>query len=232
MKKTLIIIPTYNEKENIVKIIDAVLNLPAELEILVVDDNSPDETGKLVAEISEKNSKIHLLPREKKEGLGTAYLAGFKYALKHNYDYIMEMDADFSHDPKYIPNFLQAIKDYDLVLGSRYISGGGVVNWGPLRKFISRGGSLYSRLILGIAIKDLTGGFKCFKKETLQALDLDNIFSNGYAFQIEINYRVTKKKLKVKEIPIVFVDRRVGKSKMSKSIFLEALFKVWKIRFS
>jgi len=231
MEKVLIVIPTYNEKENISTIIPEILKLNLNIEILVVDDNSPDGTGKVVDNLAQENPKIQVIHRQEKSGLATAYIAGFHYALKKDYDYIMQMDADFSHDPKYIPDFLKYMKEYDLVLGSRYISGGGVVNWGPLRKFISQGGSFYARNVLGTKIKDFTGGFKCFKKETLIKIDLDSVCSIGYAFNIELTYRTLKNGLKVKEIPIIFVDRRVGKSKMSKSIFLEALFKVWKLKF-
>ena len=227
MSERLVIVPTYNEIENIDRIIDVVLNLPVKTHLLIVDDNSPDGTGKRVKELqSTHNGALHLLERSGKLGLGTAYIAGFKWALERDYDYIFEMDADFSHNPKYIPEFLKEIKTHDLVIGSRYVPGGGVVNWGIIRKFISRGGSLYSRIVLGAPIRDFTGGFKCFKRKTLENLNLDKIVSNGYSFQVELNYKVWLKGMKIKETPIIFEDRTLGQSKMSKKIFLEAILKV------
>lgn len=234
MSKSLIIIPTYNEKDNIQNLlIEIYKNLP-ETHILVVDDNSPDKTYDLVQELIDNKygEQLHLYKRAGKLGLGTAYLEGFAWALKRDYAYIFEMDADFSHNPIYLPDFIKAIQDNDLVIGSRYVSGGGVKNWGLIRKFISRGGSLYSKTILGLPLNDITGGFKCFKRETLETIPLDRIRSNGYSFQVELNYITFIKGLRIKEIPIIFEDRIIGNSKMSKKIFLEAIKMVWKMRFN
>lgn len=228
--KILVIIPTYNEKENISKIIPQVLTQDQGIEILVVDDNSPDGTGKLVEELKESNPRVKLLTRAKKTGLGTAYIAGFDYALQNSYDYIFEMDSDFSHDPKYIPEFLKAIQDSDLVLGSRYIRGVNVVNWPITRLLLSYFANVYARWVTGLPVKDSTGGFKCFKREVLEKIGLDNIHSNGYAFQIEMSFRAWKKGFRIKEIPIIFVDRFAGESKMSKKIVREAIWMVWKLR--
>lgn len=232
-QETLIIIPTYNELENIGPITQAIFeNLP-ETDILIVDDNSPDGTGKKADELAAADSRIQVMHREGKQGLGKAYLAGFKWALERPYKFIFEMDADFSHDPKRLPAFLEAAKDgADLVLGSRYVDGGGTVNWGLSRKIISRGGSLYARTILGIPINDVTGGFKCFRREVLEGIGLDEVMSVGYSFQVELNYRAVRRGFKVREIPITFEDRKVGKSKMSRKIFLEAMTMVWKLRLS
>jgi dolichol-phosphate mannosyltransferase len=229
--KTLVIIPTYNEKENIGKIIPLVLEQDPDIEVLVVDDNSPDGTGKIVEEIIATNRRVKLIQRVKKSGLGTAYLAGFQYALENGYDYIFEMDSDFSHDPAYIPYFLSAIREADLVLGSRYIKGVNVVNWPITRLLLSYYANVYARWVTGLSVKDSTGGFKCFKKEVLEKIGLDRIHSNGYAFQIEMSFRAWKKGFKIKEIPIIFVDRREGESKMSKKIVREAIWMVWKLRF-
>ena len=228
MKKTLIIIPTYNEKENVEKLLELIYEVKNDVNILIVDDNSPDKTYEIIEKLMEEKYKdrLFIIKRAGKLGLGTAYIAGFKWALERDYNYIFEMDADFSHNPKYIPDFLKEIETHDLVIGSRYVPGGGVVNWGVIRKFISRGGSLYSRVILGAPIKDFTGGFKCFRRETLEKLNLDKIVSNGYSFQVELNYKVWLKGMKIKETPIIFEDRTLGQSKMSKKIFLEAILKV------
>ena len=234
MSKSLIIIPTYNERDNIKNLLTEIYkNLP-ETHILIVDDNSPDKTYDLVEELidSTYGDKLHLYKRAGKLGLGTAYLEGFAWALKRDYAYIFEMDADFSHNPIYLPDFIEAIKDNDLVIGSRYVKGGGVKNWGIIRKFISRGGSLYSKTILGLPLNDITGGFKCFRRETLETIPLDRIRSNGYSFQVELNYITFIKGLRIKEIPIIFEDRIIGNSKMSKKIFLEAIKMVWKMRFN
>ena len=201
-----------------------------EIEVLVVDDNSPDGTGKMVEELKASNPRIKLITRAKKSGLGTAYIAGFDYALQNGYDYIFEMDSDFSHDPNYIPDFLTAINDSDLVLGSRYIRGVNVVNWPITRLLLSYFANVYARWITGLPIKDSTGGFKCFRREVLEKIGLDNIHSNGYAFQIEMSFRAWKKGFRIKEIPIIFVDRRAGESKMSKKIVREAIWMVWKLR--
>ncbi|WP_337865225.1 polyprenol monophosphomannose synthase [Ignavibacterium sp.] len=230
MNKVLVIIPTYNEIENVKKIIPVVLEQNENVDVLIVDDNSPDKTGDYVESLSKENSRIKLIRREKKLGLGTAYIAGFKYAVQNNYSYVFEMDADFSHDPKEINNFLDAIKDADVVLGSRYINGVRVLNWPMRRLLLSYFASVYTRIITGLPVKDATGGFKCFRIDVLKAIDLDRIKSNGYSFQIEMSFKAYKKGFRIKEIPIVFLDRVKGKSKMSKKIVIEAIFMVWKLR--
>lgn len=229
-EKSLIIIPTYNELENLPKLIPSVLSQDESIHILIVDDGSPDGTGAFVKEEMKKNDRIHLLEREKKMGLGTAYIAGFKYALKNNYDFVFEMDADFSHDPNELKNFLIAIKQSDLVLGSRYINGVRVLNWPMSRLLLSFFASVYTRIIIGMPIKDATGGFKCFRRSVLEAIDLDKVRSNGYSFQIEMTFKAYCKGFKIKEIPIIFIDRVKGKSKMSKKIVREAVTMVWKLR--
>ena len=225
--RTLVIIPTYNEQENIPNIVPVVLAQDASVEILVVDDGSPDGTGDIVAGIGQTNPRVHLLRRAGKQGLGTAYLAGFKWGLERGFDYLMEMDADFSHDPKEIPNFLKAIESADLVLGSRYTNGIRVMNWPMSRLMLSKGASWYVRLITGLPVMDPTGGFKCFRRDVLAALDLKHVRSNGYAFQIELTYKAWLKGFRVAEIPITFVDRYAGHSKMSRHIVREALWMVW-----
>jgi dolichol-phosphate mannosyltransferase len=237
MAEVLVIVPTYNERDNLPEIVAAVHEHLPQADLLVVDDNSPDGTGALADELAARDKKLHVLHRAGKQGLGTAYVAGFKWALDRrsgrDYQFLFEMDCDFSHDPKYLPLMLARARDgADLVLGSRYVDGGGTVNWGPMRKMISRGGSLYARTILGIGVRDVTGGFKCFRRATLEKLDLDTVSAQGYGFQIEMTYRTIKHGMRVEEIPIVFVDRRVGQSKMSKKIFLEALTLVWKLRLA
>jgi len=224
-----VVLPTYNERENIPQIVPAILAASPALDVLVVDDNSPDGTGTLADELAAQNPRARVLHRERKEGLGRAYLAGFAQALAAGYGRILEMDADFSHDPARLPVLLAT--DADLVLGSRYVPGGNTANWGRGRRLLSRGGSLYARTILGVPIRDLTGGFKCFRRRVLEALDLGSVRSSGYAFQIELTYRAIRRGFKVVEVPITFVDRRVGKSKMSRRIVAEALWMVWKIRF-
>lgn len=233
MNSALVIIPTYNERDNLGPISEAVLKVDARVDILVVDDNSPDGTGQLADELAAREPRIKVLHREKKQGLGRAYLHAFRWALEHGYQYVIEMDADFSHDPRYLPGLIDtAMGGADIALGSRYVEGGGTVNWGISRQLISQGGSLYARTILGVKIRDLTGGFKCFNRRVLESIDLDAVQSSGYAFQIELTYRALKKGFTVKEIPIVFEDRRVGQSKMSRKIFLEAVRMVWKLRFT
>lgn len=228
--KTLVIIPTYNESENIERIVPEILDKDQSIDVLIVDDSSPDGTGELADKMAEKNSKIFVIHREKKSGLGTAYKAGFRYAIENGYDYIFEMDADFSHDPKCIPSFLEAIKEADLVLGSRYISGVNVINWPMSRLLLSYYANVYTRLVTGLPVKDATGGFKCFRRKVLESVDLDKVKSEGYSFQIEVSLRAWKKGFKIKEIPIVFEDRREGRSKMSKKIVREAVWMVWKLR--
>lgn len=226
----LVIIPTYNERENIQALLPRVLDYP-ELSVLVVDDGSPDGTGDLVAAEVERNPRVHLLRRAGKQGLGTAYVAGFRYALVRGADFIFEMDADFSHDPRYLPDLLHAAESaYDLVIGSRYVAGGGTTDWGIGRQLISRGGNIYARLILGLPLSDMTGGYRCYRRAALEAINLDRIRSNGYSFQIEMAYRVRQAGLRVGEVPIIFPDRRVGASKMSKQIVFEALLNVVKLR--
>ncbi len=230
--ETLVIVPTYNEKENIAAIIGAVLGLASGIEILVIDDASPDGTGAVVDSLAAVNPRVHVIHRAGKLGLGSAYITGFKWALANtNAQYIFEMDADFSHDPQAIPGFLEAAKDLDLVIGSRYINGISVVNWPLGRLILSYGANVYTHIVTGLPIRDATGGFKCFRREVLERLPLDSIKSDGYSFQIEVNYIVWKKKFRIGEIPILFVDRRVGISKMSKKIVWEAAFMVWRIRF-
>ena len=229
--RTLIVIPTYNESENIGSLIEAVLAVtPQEVEFLVVDDNSPDGTGKLVESISQQNPRFHVLHREKKMGLGTAYVNGFRWGLTKGFDAFVEMDADFSHNPKYLPEMLKLLESNDFVIGSRYVEGGGTVNWGIGRKVLSQGGSLYSRLILGAPIRDFTGGFNGWKRKVLESVELDTLRSDGYSFQIELKYRAFLKKYKFKEFPIVFEDRKVGRSKMNRRIVFEALGRVWSFR--
>ena len=228
MNKTLVIIPTYNEKENVRDIIPAVLGQAPMVEVLIVDDGSPDGSGDIVAEMTRREPRIHLMRRAGKQGLGTAYIAGFKWALERDYAFVMEMDADFSHDPQEIPNFLKAIESADLVLGSRYTGGvARVVNWPLKRLALSKGASLYVRLITGLPVMDPTGGFKCFRRQVLEVIGLDEIRCNGYAFQIELNYKTWLRGYRVREIPITFADRTAGKSKMSGHIVYEALWMVW-----
>ena len=229
--KALVIIPTYNEAENIGLLIPRVLAQDASLEVLVVDDNSPDGTGQLVDEMAASNARIHILHHTGKEGLGPAYIAGFKWALEYGADLIFEMDADFSHNPDHLPAFLDAIEHNDLVLGSRYVAGGGTKNWPVSRQLISRGGSLYARLILGVHIQDLTGGFKCFRRHVLEVIDLDGIRANGYGFQVELTYRALQAGFRVSEIPITFIERERGQSKMNARIAFEAVSLMWKLRF-
>lgn len=225
------IIPTYNEMENIGKIVAAVLEQGEAFHVLVVDDNSPDGTGKAAERLSgEYPRRVFVLHRPSKKGLGRAYIAGFKWALERGAEYIFEMDADFSHDPAMLPAFTAAAEECDLVLGSRYVPGGDVRNWGILRKLLSRGGSLYARTILGLPYRDLTGGYKCFRRTVLQALPLDEIQSTGYAFQVEMTFRTHIMGFRIREIPILFEDRRVGQSKMSGKVFLEALLMIPKLR--
>jgi dolichol-phosphate mannosyltransferase len=233
MNRALVCIPTYNERDNIEPITRAVLAADNRVDILVVDDNSPDGTGQVADELAAKEPRVKVLHREKKQGLGRAYLHAFRWALDAGYTWVMEMDADFSHDPRYLPTFLDTAESgVDLVLGSRYVTGGGTVNWGVGRQLISQGGSLYARTILGVGIRDLTGGFKCFHRRVLEAINMEEVKSTGYAFQIELTYRTLKKGFTVREVPIVFEDRRVGQSKMSRKIFLEALTMVWKLRLT
>jgi dolichol-phosphate mannosyltransferase len=228
--KALVIIPTYNERENIEAMVPAVLEKDPCLNVLIVDDNSPDGTGRIADSMSQANGRVSVIHRPGKLGLGTAYITGFRFALEKKYDLVFEMDCDFSHDPKYIPDFLRAAKEADLVLGSRYISGVNVVNWPISRLLLSYYANVYSRIVTGLPVRDATGGFKCFRRQVLEAIDLDRVKSNGYSFQIEMSFRAWKKGFKIKEIPIIFEDRKVGQSKMSKSIVREAIWMVWRLR--
>jgi len=231
-ERALIIVPTYNERENIRRLLDSVLAQDARIDVLVVDDGSPDGTGTLVDEIVAANDRVHVLHRGRKLGLGTAYIAGFRWALERGYDYILEMDADFSHDPIHLPQFLNAIEGADLVLGSRYQQGRvTVVNWPITRLILSYCANIYARAVTGLPVWDATGGFKCFRRSVLEAIDLSRVRSNGYAFQIEMSYRAWKRNFRIAEIPIVFVDRTEGTSKMSKSIVREAVWMVWRLRW-
>ena len=227
-----VILPTYNEAENLERIVAAVLeHLPESRRVLIVDDNSPDGTGEMADGLAEADESIGVLHRERKDGLGPAYLAGFRVALDGGAERIIEMDADFSHDPAYLTELIGATERADLAIGSRYVPGGGITDWGPMRRFISRGGSAYARAALGLPIKDLTGGFKCFRRIVLETIDLDTIEARGYAFQVETTYRALKAGFRVVEVPIVFKDRTDGTSKMSRAIVAEAMWRVPAMRF-
>jgi len=230
--RALVIVPTFNERENITRIIGAILDQDPRLDILVVDDGSPDGTSDIVDSLIQHETRVHIIKRPRKMGLGTAYIAGFRWALEENYDFVFEMDADFSHDPAHLPQFLRAIEDADLVLGSRYRNGKvTVVNWPIKRLLLSYFANVYARIVTGLPVWDATGGFKCFRRKVLEAIDLSHVRSNGYAFQIEMSFRAWRKHFKIAEIPIVFVDRTEGQSKMSRSIVREAIWMVWRLRF-
>ena len=230
-ERVLLIVPTYNERDNVREVAERFLGPVPDSELLFVDDASPDGTGAILDELCAADARIHVLHRAGKLGLGTAYLEAFAWGIEHGFDYLIEMDADFSHDPRHLPAIVDlARQGADVVVGSRYVDGGGTVNWGIGRQLLSRGGGLYARTVLGVKIRDLTSGFVCYRREALEALDLDGVQSNGYSFQIEMKYRAVKAGLRVVEHPIVFIDRRVGQSKMSKAIFGEALLMVWKLR--
>jgi dolichol-phosphate mannosyltransferase len=231
--EALVVVPTYNERENIENVLDELLSLDIDLHVLVVDDNSPDGTGDVVDGYQARDSRIHVMHRPGKMGLGSAYIQGFKWALAEtDARFLFEMDADFSHDPRAIPEFLAKTPEADLVIGSRYLHGITVMNW-PLRRLaLSVGANIYTRIVTGMPVKDATGGFKCFRREVLEALPLDSIKSDGYSFQIEMNYHAWRRNYRIVEIPIVFVDRRQGASKMSRRIIYEAAFLVWKLRFA
>ena len=231
MSKALVIIPTYNEIDNIKKMIDQVLELNPDLHILVVDDNSPDGTGEYVKQVSDENERVKLIRREGKLGLGTAYVEGFNYMLSNGYEVVIQMDADFSHDPVVILQMLDEIKDSDLVIGSRYIQGVNVINWPMQRLLLSYFANKYTKVVTGLPVKDATGGYKCIRRKVLESINLDGIHSNGYSFQIEMNFKAWKKGFRIKEIPIIFYERTEGTSKMSKKIVHEAVFMVWKLRF-
>jgi dolichol-phosphate mannosyltransferase len=230
--RSLVIVPTYNERDNIIRLIDAALAQDPRIEVLVVDDGSPDGTGALVDERVAADARVHVIHRERKMGLGTAYLAGFRWALEHDYELVFEMDADFSHDPSHLPQFIESARDADVVLGSRYRDGKvTVVNWPMSRLLLSYGANIYARIVTGLPLFDATGGFKCFHRKVLQAIDLNDVRSNGYAFQIELSFRAWRKGFRITEIPIVFVDRTEGESKMSGRIVREAIWMVWRLRW-
>ena len=228
--KTLVISPTYNERKNIKQLVDMVIGENPELHLLIVDDNSPDGTGEKVKKLQTEYKNLFLETRPKKSGLGTAYIFGFKWALEKKYDNIIQMDADLSHNPKDLPRMVNNLQKYDLVIGSRYINGISVVNWPLRRLMLSYGANAYSRFITGMPIMDGTGGFKAWKSSVLSSIDLDSVKSQGYSFQIEMNFRAWVKKFNIKEIPIIFSDRTIGQSKMSKTIVYEAIFMVWRLR--
>ncbi|MEW5796862.1 MAG: polyprenol monophosphomannose synthase [Candidatus Zixiibacteriota bacterium] len=229
-QRALIIFPTYNERDNIEKIVHAVIPLDPRIHVLIVDDSSPDGTGEVADRLAAELNKVHVLHRAEKEGLGRAYIAGFRWAIERKFDFIFEMDADFSHSPEYIRDFLKTIQEYDLVIGSRYISGVNVINWPMSRLLLSYFANVYTRVVTGLPLRDATGGFKCFRREVLEAIELDQVRSTGYAFQIEMSMRAWKKGFRIKEIPIIFYDRVAGKSKMSKKIMREAVWMVWALR--
>ncbi len=227
-----LVLPTYEEATNIESLVEeARRKLPADAQVLIVDDNSRDGTGEIATRLSEDHAAVHFLHRPTKEGLGPAYIAGFRRALAGGAGLVVEMDSDFSHEPAYLPRLLEAAERADIVIGSRYVPGGGVSDWGPVRRAISRGGSAYAQFVLGLQVRDLTGGFKCFRREVLEALDLDAVRSRGYAFQVEMTYRAIELGFDVVEVPIVFRDRQAGSSKMSRSIVLEAIWRVPRLRF-
>lgn len=230
-ERGLVIIPTYNERENIVRLVPMVLAQDPRLDVLIIDDASPDGTGEVAERMSAEDPRVQVLRRPGKLGLGTAYLEGFRRGLEQGYAYLFEMDADFSHDPAHLPQFLEAIEKYDVVLGSRYLEGRvTVVNWPIGRLLLSYFANIYARIVTGLPIADATGGYKCFRREVLEAIDLDRVESEGYSFQIEMSFRAWKKGFRIGEIPIVFADRDVGESKMSRRIIWEAVWRVWKLR--
>jgi dolichol-phosphate mannosyltransferase len=229
-ERALVVIPTYNERINLPQIVPQILAQDSRLEVLVVDDNSPDGTGRLADELAAADPRVHVMHRPEKAGLGKAYIAGFRWALEREYDFIFEMDADFSHDPKYLPELLRAAADADLVIGSRYRTGVNVINWPISRLLLSLGANQYARLVTGLPVNDSTGGFKCFRRKVLESIDLERVRSNGYSFQIEMSFRAWKKGFRLSEIPIVFTDRVEGQSKMNKRIMREAIWMVWWLR--
>jgi dolichol-phosphate mannosyltransferase len=229
-ERMLVIVPTYNERTNVWHIVPAVLAQDPCLEVLVVDDNSPDGTGQIADQLATDNARVHVLHRGGKEGLGKAYIAGFRWALERGYDLVFEMDADFSHDPRFLPKLIEAVQDADLVIGSRYKTGVNVINWPISRLLLSLGANQYARWVTGLPLTDSTGGFKCFRRRVLEAIPLDRVRSNGYAFQIEMSFLAWKRGFRLKEIPIVFTDRVEGQSKMNKKIVREAVWMVWWLR--
>ena len=231
MNDKLVIIPTYDEKENVRPIAEAIFQVEPSADLLFVDDNSPDGTGQVIDQLCAREPRIHVVHKPGKSGLGRAYITGFKWALEHGYEFIFEMDADFSHDPREIPNFVRAAQKADLVLGSRYVDGIRIINWPLRRLLLSKGAATYIRLITGMPVTDPTGGFKCYRRRVLEAIDLERIVSNGYSFQVEMTHTAWQKGFRIAEIPITFEDRRAGYSKMSSAIFKEAVWMVWKLAF-
>jgi dolichol-phosphate mannosyltransferase len=231
MNSTLVVVPTYNERENLPPLVQRLLALPVQVDMLVVDDNSPDGTGKIADELAAKHPAIHVLHRTEKSGLGRAYIAGFKWALEHNYEYVFELDGDFSHNPDDIPMFLEAAREADLVLGSRYLNGIRIINWPLSRLMLSKSAAKYVQCVTGMPFTDPTGGYKCFRRRALQAIDLDAIRSNGYSFQIEMTHKLWRQGMRVVEVPIIFTDRFQGHSKMSGHIVSEAFWMVWRLLF-
>jgi dolichol-phosphate mannosyltransferase len=231
MNNTLVVVPTYNERENLPPLVQRLLGLPARVDILVVDDNSPDGTGKLADELAAKNPSVHVLHRAEKSGLGRAYIAGFQWALQRSYEFIFELDGDFSHNPDDIPMFLEAAKDADLVLGSRYVNGIRIINWPLGRLMLSKTAATYVRIVTGMPYTDPTGGYKCFHRRALQAINLEEIHSNGYSFQIEMTHKLWRQGMRISEVPIIFTDRLQGHSKMSKQIVREAVWMVLRLWF-
>jgi dolichol-phosphate mannosyltransferase len=231
--RALVIVPTYNERENLPRLIPAILDQDSRIDVLIIDDASPDGTGEVADRIASESSRVHALHREGKLGLGTAYIAGFRWGLERDYDVLFEMDADFSHDPSHLPQFLEAVREFDVVLGSRYLHGRvTVINWPIRRLILSFGANVYARVVTGLPVTDATGGFKCFRRKVLEAIDLDRIGSEGYSFQIEVSLRAWRAGFSLGEIPIVFSDRDVGESKMSKRIIWEAVWRVWALRLA
>ena len=231
MNQALIVMPTYNERENLPRMAQRLLALPVKVDLLVVDDNSPDGTGKLADELAAQHPEIHVLHRAEKNGLGRAYIAGFKWALEHGYEFVFEMDGDFSHNPDDIPVLLTAAQNADLVIGSRYINGIRIINWPLSRLMLSKGAATYVQIITGLPVNDPTGGFKCFRRRALAAIDLEAVRSNGYSFQIELTHKLWRQGFKVVEVPIIFTEREKGHSKMSGNIVSEALIMVWRLWF-
>jgi dolichol-phosphate mannosyltransferase len=231
MNQTLIVVPTYNERENLPKLVNRLLSLPVPVDLLIVDGNSTDGTGKVADELATKHPEVHVLHEKEKRGLGRAYIASFKWALEHGYEFIFEMDSDFSHNPDDIPQFLEAAHDADLVLGSRYVNGIRVINWPLKRLMLSKAAANYVRIITGMPFTDPTGGYKCFRRRALEAIDLDEVRSNGYSFQIEMTHKIWRQGLKIVEVPIIFTERIHGRSKMTGNIIQEALIRVWQLLF-
>ncbi|HEX4264311.1 MAG TPA: polyprenol monophosphomannose synthase [Verrucomicrobiae bacterium] len=229
MNETLIVVPTYNERENLPLLVNRLLSLPVPVDLLIVDGNSPDGTGKIADDLATKHPEVHVLHETEKRGLGRAYIGSFKWALKHGYEFIFEMDSDFSHNPDDIPHFLDAARDADLVLGSRYIGGIRIINWPLRRLMLSKFAANYVRIITGMPFTDPTGGYKCFRRRALEAIDLDGVRSNGYSFQIEMTHKIWRQGMRVVEVPIIFTERMHGRSKMSGNIIREALIRVWQL---